>query len=249
MGLTAVAIACQNTGALHAARDIHERLAWSVLRNTVAWFDASPVGRVQNRFATDVQAVDRNVASTMMFLIRSVAAPLVSLFAIGRRVPWLLPCFVPILAAALVVAKTYLSIARDLKRIDSTTKSPVYALFNESLNGLATLRAFAGAFDRFADSFAALVDRTNSAELHLFALSYWLSVRLNLLGSVVAGATALALYAQSINGGGLAPAEAGLVLTYARPRRNPLFRPSPPPRTIHVAAAAPPRPFFKTSAD
>ena len=42
--------------------------------------------------------------------------------------------------------ENYLLLARDLKRIDSTTKSPVYALFNESLNGLQTLRSFDGAF-------------------------------------------------------------------------------------------------------
>ena len=48
------------------------------------------------------------------------------------------------------------------------------------------------------------------------ALSYWLSVRLNALGSTVAGSTALALYAQSLaNEDKLSPPEAGLVLTYA----------------------------------
>ena len=216
VGLTFVAINCQNRGAIRASEVIHERLSWAVLRNKVAWFDASPVGRVQNRFSTDVQAVDRNVSNTVMFLIRSLVAPLVSLFAIGRRVPWLLPCFVPVLAVAFSVALRYLSIARDLKRIDSTTKSPVYALFNESLNGLATLRAFTGAFGRFSGDFQRLVDRTNSAELHLFALSYWLSVRLNTLGATVAGATAVALYARAASsGGGLPPPQAGLVLTYA----------------------------------
>uniref|UniRef100_A0A7S4A1R1 Uncharacterized protein n=1 Tax=Pelagomonas calceolata TaxID=35677 RepID=A0A7S4A1R1_9STRA len=213
---TAIAISFQNLGALRASRTIHEKLSWAVLRNPVAWFDASPVGRVQNRFATDIQAVDRSVAMTTMFLIRSLVAPCVSLFAIGRQVPWLLPCFIPVLAVAFNVARNYLLLARDLKRIDSTTKSPVYALFNESLNGLQTLRSFDGAFGRFAQRFAGLVDRTNSAELHLAALSYWLSVRLNALGSTVAGSTALALYAQSLaNEDKLSPPEAGLVLTYA----------------------------------
>ena len=62
---------------------------------------------------------------TTMFLIRSLVAPCVSLFAIGRQVPWLLPCFIPVLAVAFNVARNYLLLARDLKRIDSTTKSPV----------------------------------------------------------------------------------------------------------------------------
>ena len=52
---TAIAISFQNLGALRASRTIHEKLSWAVLRNPVAWFDASPVGRVQNRFTTDIK--------------------------------------------------------------------------------------------------------------------------------------------------------------------------------------------------
>ena len=44
---TAIAISFQNLGALRASRTIHEKLSWAVLRNPVAWFDASPVGRVK----------------------------------------------------------------------------------------------------------------------------------------------------------------------------------------------------------
>jgi hypothetical protein len=45
-----------------------------------------------------------------------------------------LPCFIPVLAVAFNVARNYLLLARDLKRIDSTTKSPVYALFCVEIN-------------------------------------------------------------------------------------------------------------------
>lgn len=210
-----VAIVMQNLGALRASRVLHERLAWRVLRCPISWYDRSPVGRIQNRFSTDIQSIDRQVSNAVTFCIRGAVSPLVSLYAIGVSVWWLLPCFVPMLTAAWVVAKRYLLVARDLKRIDSTTKSPVYGTFNESLTGLSTLRAFDGAVKRFTLKFSGLVDRTNSAELHLFATNYWLSVRLNTLGACVTGLTAVVLYYSATNGGGLSAPKAGLVLSYA----------------------------------
>ncbi|KAJ8612536.1 hypothetical protein CTAYLR_003705 [Chrysophaeum taylorii] len=213
--LSLIAVIAQNAGSLRASKTLHERLAWQVLRCPISWYDRSPVGRIQNRFSTDIQSIDRNVSNAVVFVIRGVISPLVSLYAIGSSVWWLLPCFIPMLAAAFQVAVSYLHVARDLKRIDSTTKSPVYACFNESLNGLSTLRAFDGAFDRFKAKFSGLVDRTNSAELSLFAANFWLSVRLNTLGASVTGLTAIVLYATASTGNGLSPPKAGLVLSYA----------------------------------
>ena len=213
--LSLIAVISQNKGALTASKKLHARLAWRVLRCPISWYDRSPVGRVQNRFSTDIQAIDRSVSNAVMFVIRGVISPMVSLYAIGSEVWWLIPAFIPVLACAFSVARNYLYVARDLKRIDSTTKSPVYAHFNESLNGLSTLRAFDGAVGRFTTKFCALVDRTNSAELHLFSGNFWLSVRLNSLGATVTGLTALVLFAQAASGNGLNSAFAGLVLSYA----------------------------------
>lgn len=213
--ISLVAIVCQNLGALRASRVLHERLAWKVLRCPISWYDRSPVGRIQNRFSTDIQSIDRTVSNAVTFCIRGAVSPLVSLYAIGASVWWLLPCFLPMLIAAWRVAMNYLTVARDLKRIDSSTKSPVYATFNESLTGLSTLRAFDGAMERFKAKFSDLVDRTNSAELHLFAVNYHLSVRLNTLGAFVTGLTAVVLYSSAADGDGLSAPRAGLVLSYA----------------------------------
>mmetsp|Transcript_8958 Transcript_8958/g.12444 ORF Transcript_8958/g.12444 Transcript_8958/m.12444 type:complete len:1272 (+) Transcript_8958:52-3867(+) len=213
--ISLIAVVLQNIGALRASERIHARLAWSVIRSPVSWFDRSPVGRIQNRFSTDIQAIDRNVSNAVVFVIRGFVAPIVSLYAIGTRVWWLLPCFIPVLVTAFQVARDYLIVARDLKRIDSTTKSPVYQCFNESLVGLSTLRAFDGSLDRFKRKFSKLVDRTNAAELTLFAANFHLSVRLNALGATVTGLTSLVLYAQASTGHGLNAAFAGLVLSYA----------------------------------
>jgi len=206
-----LAMVASNWGVIKASKALHERLSWAVLRSKTSWYDRSPVGRIQNRFSTDIQAVDRQVGNSVTFVIRGAVQPLVSLFAIGAHVPLLLPCFFPVLYISYKVCIAYLRVARDLKRIDSTTKSPVFSCFNESLNGLATLRAFDGAVTCFSAKFSMLVDRTNSAELHLNAVNFWLSIRLNALGAVVQGLTTVVLYSSAA----LSPPQAGLVLTYA----------------------------------
>lgn len=36
----------------------------------------------------------------------------------------------------------YLATSRELKRLDAVSRSPIFAWFSESLNGLSTIRAF-----------------------------------------------------------------------------------------------------------
>ena len=131
--------------ALRASRTIHENYRGPCCA-TPSRGSTRRRWAAQNRFATDIQAVDRSVAMTTMFLIRSLVAPCVSLVRHRPPSSVVITVLHPRVAVAFNVARNYLLLARDLKRIDSTTKSPVYALFNESLNGLQTLRSFDGAF-------------------------------------------------------------------------------------------------------
>ena len=88
--------------------------------------------------------------------------PIIAFIAIVSNLPYLLPAVLPALLVSANVAVTYMKVARDLKRIDSTTRSPIYACFNESLNGIMTLRAFDGAIERFREKFTGLVDKANA---------------------------------------------------------------------------------------
>ena len=48
-------------GSLGASRKLHRRLLDRVLHAPMAWFDATPYGRIFNRFSTDFQTVDKEV--------------------------------------------------------------------------------------------------------------------------------------------------------------------------------------------
>ena len=49
---------------------------------------------------------------------------------------------VPIFLIYYIVQKIYITTSREIQRLDSICKSPVMALFSESLGGLSTIRAY-----------------------------------------------------------------------------------------------------------
>ena len=54
--------------------------------------------------------------------------------------PWSIVTFVPILTAFYFVQRFFRTTSRELKRLDSVTRSPVYVGFSETLDGMSTIR-------------------------------------------------------------------------------------------------------------
>ncbi|EFN56982.1 hypothetical protein CHLNCDRAFT_143584 [Chlorella variabilis] len=109
-----------------------------------------------------------------------------------------------------VSSTRYIRSSREIKRLDSLALSPIFGHFGETLQGLATVRAF-----RQQEAFEArnsrLMDESNRAYWPAQCINRWLSVRLELLGiSVVFGAAVLVAVAAPRNAG-----LAGLALTSA----------------------------------
>ena len=73
----------------------------------------------------------------------------------------------------------------ELKRLDSTTRSPIYGQFSELLQGLDTVRALREQ-SHFATRFAAAVDTHTRAELYLWMCNRWLVIRLQCLSATIA---------------------------------------------------------------
>ena len=116
----------------------------------------------------------------------------------------------PIAIASAAVGQFYLRSSRELKRLDSTTRSPIYGGFSELLTGLATVRAF-GSAQFFVDEFREAQDTHTRAELYLWICNRWLAGRLQVLSAFVS----VSVGAYSLSGGGGGQLSAGLVLLYA----------------------------------
>lgn len=56
--------------------------------------------------------------------------------------PWVLLVVVPLVMFFFRLRAYYLAASREIKRLESTTRSPIYSLLSEVLAGLATLRGY-----------------------------------------------------------------------------------------------------------
>jgi ABC-type multidrug transport system fused ATPase/permease subunit len=100
---------------------------------------------------------------------------------------------------------------RQLKRLESASKSPIFSHFSESLNGSSTIRAYK-AQSRFTNKFA---DRIDENLLYYFPNNIsnrWLALRLELVGNLIT--TFAALFAVLAKGH-INPGVVGLSISYA----------------------------------
>ena len=73
---------------------------------------------------------------------------------------------------------------RELKRLDSVSRSPIFALLGETVDGVATVRAFS-AQDSLRYRLLSMLDRQQHAYFLTCAAQSWLAVRLELIGTLI----------------------------------------------------------------
>jgi ABC-type multidrug transport system fused ATPase/permease subunit len=112
------------------------------------------------------------------------------------------------------IQRYYLRTSRELKRLDSVSRSPIYAHFQESLGGISTIRAYRQQA-RFVRENEWRVDSNLRAYFPSISANRWLAVRLEFLGAIVILAAAGFSVISVANGSGLTEGMVGLALSYA----------------------------------
>ena len=153
------AAATQYTGALIASRRLFNRLLLSVTQTTCRWLDVTPTGRILNRFSKDIETIDGNLAGSLQFVNQSLSTFLSSMIVVIAVFP---PFLVPAVFFGIMyykLAMGYLHTGRDLRRMESVTRSPIFSGFGELLEGIVTVRAFS-AEARFKNNLLSKIDVT-----------------------------------------------------------------------------------------
>lgn len=88
--------------------------------------------------------------------------------------------------------KFYYASAKELMRLDGTSKSLVASHLAQSIAGAVTIRAF-GEEDRFFVEHLHLIDGNASPFFHSFSANEWLIQRLEILCAVIVSCSALAI--------------------------------------------------------
>lgn len=137
-----------------------------------------------------------------------------TLAVISVSTPAFIALIVPLAALYLYIQRYYLRTSRELKRLDSISRSPIYAHFQESLNGISTIRAYRQQ-KRFSLENEWRVDANLRAYFPSINANRWLAVRLEFIGSVIIFASAGFAIISVSTGSGLSAGLVGLAMSYA----------------------------------
>ena len=125
---------------LRCSERLHDKMVVALLKAPVFFFDSNPVGRILNRFSKDVGCMDELLPRQFLSTIQWVLMLLSSVVIPSATNPWLLFVIVPVTAMTLYFARFYLKSSRELKRLESICRSPVFSHISETLDGLDTIR-------------------------------------------------------------------------------------------------------------
>ncbi|XP_072032229.1 ATP-binding cassette sub-family C member 10-like [Amphiura filiformis] len=200
-------------GGLCAARMAHRNLLRSVLGAPISFFDVTPIGRIINRFSSDVCTIDQELPFTLNIFLAQLYGAIGTIVITCYGLPWFAVFLVPVSVIYYFIQNYYRKTSRELRRICNVSMSPIYAHFSETLSGSMTIRALR-ATTRFQDENRDRLEANQRARYSSAIVGTWLGFRLQMLG--VAMITAVAVIAvlehhfRSVN-----PGLVGLAISYA----------------------------------
>jgi ABC-type multidrug transport system fused ATPase/permease subunit len=176
---------------IEAASTLHARLLRSVLNARLTFFDITPLGRILQRFSRDTDTIDNALPAGWNSTAEFVIGLITVCITICVIEPTMIPFFLPIGMLYFRVQAYFRSSYREIKRLDSTSGSPIFSHFAETLAGLTTIRAF-GHQGRFtADNLSRVATNQRAFYAQRCACDRWLPVRLETVGNLIVLTVAL----------------------------------------------------------
>ncbi|KAL8828283.1 MAG: hypothetical protein Q9191_002678 [Dirinaria sp. TL-2023a] len=201
---------CLTTLGTRSSRVLLQQAMTRVLRAPMSFYDTTPLGRITNRFAKDVDTMDNNLTDAMRMYFFTLAMITSVFILIIVYFHYFAIALGPLFLMFLFSSSYYRTSAREMKRHEAVLRSGVFARFGEGVSGLASIRAY-GLQNQFTAVLRAAVDEMNSAYYLTFSNQRWLSVRLDAIGNLLVFTTGILVVTSRFN---VSPSIAGLVLSY-----------------------------------
>lgn len=198
-------------GSLTASWRLHNRLMEAVTKAQFKFFDVTPLGQIMNRFSKDLEGVDQEVAPVAIGVMACALGIIVTVVLIASVTPGFLVAGFFITGAYIFLGKFYLASSRDLKRLESVQRSPLFQQFGETLSGVTTIRAY-GDERRFVRENLNKINAQLRPFIYLWAANRWLAFRTDVLGDLVSFFAGVFVI---LSLGQIDPGSAGISLSYA----------------------------------
>ncbi|XP_032133378.1 multidrug resistance-associated protein 4 isoform X5 [Sapajus apella] len=196
---------------VNSSQTLHNKMFESILKAPVLFFDRNPIGRILNRFSKDIGHLDDLLPLTFLDFIQTLLQVVGVVSVAVAVIPWIAIPLVPLGIIFIFLRRYFLETSRDVKRLESTTRSPVFSHLSSSLQGLWTIRAYK-AEERCQELFDAHQDLHSEAWFLFLTTSRWFAVRLDAICAmfVIVVAFGSLILAKTLDAG-----QVGLALSYA----------------------------------
>ena len=199
--------------ALLASRVLHDGALNAVLKAQIRFFDATPIGRILNRFSRDIDSIEKALPVALEGAIRCVLALVGTAALLLVLVPGIILIIIPVMWWFSRFQRDYRSSAREAQRISSIARSPRFAHFKETLAGLSVIRAYHQE-ERFLAKHHGTLASYQQAFHGMVAINRWFSTRVPIATAFISLGSACGILV-SARLGIVSLGSVGLALTYA----------------------------------
>ena len=196
---------------LRASSNMHRQMLERILKSPIIFFDSTPVGRIMNRCAADISLCDNTLPDSINELINLCLDFVGTVVVILTVIPAFGAIILPVSIIFFVFGWLYVRTARQLRRIVSISRSPIYSHFSESLEGVSIIRAF-DKEERFVEECEKRIDFNHKCSYPGVMANRWLELVCQTIGNLITFAVAIFVVTW---GDSVQPGEVGMILTNA----------------------------------
>ncbi|KFP52290.1 Canalicular multispecific organic anion transporter 2, partial [Cathartes aura] len=171
-------------GGINAARTLHAALLENKFHTPQSFYDTTPTGRIINRFSKDIYVIDEVIPPTILMFLGTFFTSLSTMIVIIASTPLFAVVIVPLAILYFFVQRFYVATSRQLKRLESVSRSPIYSHFSETVSGASVIRAYRRV-KSFVDISDLKMDENQKSYYPGIVSNRWLGVRVEFVGNCI----------------------------------------------------------------
>ncbi|CAF1544247.1 unnamed protein product [Adineta ricciae] len=177
---------------LNGSNYLHNQMVNSLLYTSMLFFESNPIGRNLNRISKDQQVLDESLPRSLLFGLLTLSTLIGSFIMISITNSYVIVLFFILIPIFIYLCYFYWKTNRQLKELESLTRSPIYSQYTSSLNNLITIRIF-NKEEYFLKLFHERLDNNIRTHLNIEGAGQWSYLRLEFLASLIMFGTSLFL--------------------------------------------------------
>ncbi|CAF3680029.1 unnamed protein product [Rotaria sordida] len=199
---------------LNAGRVLHNKMFKRIIRCPISFFDTNPVGRILNRFTTDVATMDDSLPMNVLDFLVCLSQVLGTVTLVVFINPW---SFIPAIIATsgmFFFRHRFASFSRDIQRLLGITRSPMYSQLTSTIHGLKVIRSY-HAENICSKEFHYHLDNNTRVKYLIEILQRWSAMRFDWITLIFIGLVIVFAIIVRISQRQFSIVEIALTLTYS----------------------------------